>query len=59
MHYLNPNQMKPNCFTYCKIYTNVHLKKLFGKYFHENIYFYISFFEKFELFGNNFFKIAK
>lgn len=33
MHYLNPNQMKPNCFTYCKSNTKIIHRKLFSKYF--------------------------
>ena len=33
MYYLNPNQMKPNCFTYFKSNTKLLNKKLFNKYF--------------------------
>jgi hypothetical protein len=45
MHYLNPNQMKPNCFTYCKIYTKILEKNYLTSVF-EKIFNVICFFSK-------------
>lgn len=59
LYYLNPNQMKPNCFTYCKSYTKVILKKLFIKYFLIILQINIKYSDFLKLFTNNLYEYAK